>query len=62
MFLDFRERGREKIETERDTDRETERQRERERERNIDVREKHQLVASCKCPNWGSNLQPRYVP
>ena len=25
--------------------------REREREKNIDVREKHQLVASCTCPN-----------
>ena len=34
----------------------------RKRERNIDVREKHQSVASYKCPHWGSNLQPRHVP
>ena len=33
-----------------------ERERERERERNID-----QLVVSFKCPDWGSNPQPRYV-
>ena len=44
MFIDFRERGRE-----------------RQREKNIDVREKHQLVASCVCPDWGSNLQPFHV-
>ena len=36
--------------------------REGERERNIDVREKHQLVASHTHPNWGPNLQARYVP
>ena len=34
----------------------------RERERNIDVKEKHQLIASHMCPDWGLNLQPRYVP
>ena len=32
------------------------------RERNTDVREKHQSVASSTCPDWGPNLQPRYVP
>ena len=47
MFIDFRERGKE---------------RERERERNIDVREKHQSVASRMLPDQGSNLQPRDVP
>ena len=35
--------------------------REKERERNIDVREKHQLVACCTCPDWVPNLQPRCV-
>ena len=25
-------------------------------------REKHQYTASCTCPDWGSNPQPRYVP
>ena len=45
MFIDFRER-----------------RREREREGNTNVREKHQSVVSHRCPNWGSNLQPRYVP
>ena len=30
--------------------------------RNIDVNEKHQLVASPMCPNQGLNLQLRYVP
>ena len=39
-----------------------EREERRERERNIDVREKHGLVASQKCPDWGSNLHPTYVP
>ena len=34
---------------------------ERVRERDIDVREKHQMVASCMCPDQGSNPQPRYV-
>ena len=34
----------------------------KERERNIDVREKHQSVASCRHPNQGLNLQPRHVP
>ena len=33
-----------------------------ERERNIDVREKHQLVAFCTCLEEGSNLQPRHAP
>ena len=32
----------------------------RERERNIDVREKHRLVASCTQSDQGQNLQPRY--
>ena len=35
--------------------------REGEWERNIDVREKHQSVASCLHPDWGQNLQPRRV-
>ena len=35
--------------------------REKERERNIDVRERHQSVASCMCPDWGLNTQPKYV-
>ena len=42
-----------------------ERKREREegRERDIDVRrEKQKLGASCICPDWGSNLQPRHGP
>ena len=39
-----------------------ERKGETERERNIDVREKHQLVASRTCTNQGLNLQPKYVP
>ena len=25
-------------------------------------REKHQSVASCMCPDWGLNAQPRHVP
>ena len=41
---------------------EREERRERERERNIDVREKHQSVASRMLPDQGSNLQPRYGP
>ena len=36
--------------------------REKERERNINVRENHQLVASCMRPDQGWNLQPSYVP
>ena len=57
LFLFLWERERER---ERDRDRQTEREmRERERERGIDVREKHQSVASCTCPDWGSNPQPR---
>ena len=43
-------------------EREREMERERGREKNINVREKHQLAASHKCPNWGLNPQPRYVP
>ena len=35
---------------------------EREKERNIDGKEKHQLVASLMCPDWGLNPQPRHVP
>ena len=45
MFIDFKERGRE-----------------REKEGNIDVKEKHQFVASHRCLNQGSNQQPRHVP
>ena len=36
--------------------------RKRERHTDIDVREKHQVVASCMCPDQGSNPQPRHVP
>ena len=32
------------------------------RDENIDVREKHRLVASPMCLDRGLNLQPRYVP
>ena len=32
------------------------------RERNIDVKEKQWLLASCTCPSWGLNRQPRYMP
>ena len=35
---------------------------ERGKERNINVREKHQFVASCMHPDWGLNPKPRYVP
>ena len=34
---------------------------ERERERDREIL-KHQSVASCMSPDWGSNPQPRYVP
>ena len=51
MFIDFIEGG---ITGEREG--------ERERDRNTDVREKIWLVASCRCPDQGSNLQPRDVP
>ena len=37
------------------------REREREREKNIDVREKHQLVASRARSDGALNPQPRYV-
>ena len=37
-------------------------ERERKWERNINVREKHWLVASLMCPDWGSNLQPFSSP
>ena len=37
-------------------------ERKRKGERNIDVRKKHQSLASHTRPVWGSNLQPRYVP
>ena len=36
--------------------------REKERERNTDMREQHQLVASCMHPNQGLNPQPGHVP
>ena len=39
-----------------------ERGRDREMERNIDVREKHQSLASCMCSDWGPNPQPKHVP
>ena len=50
-------------ERERDSERKSEtetsvRERESERERGSDVREKHWLVASCTCHNWGLNLKP----
>ena len=35
---------------------------EKERKRNIDMREKHGLVASHTCPNQGPKPQPRHVP
>ena len=37
-------------------------ERERERKRNIDTREKHWMIASHMCWDWGWNSQPRYVP
>ena len=36
--------------------------RDKERERNINVREKHWLVAFSVCPDWGMNPKPRHVP
>ena len=36
--------------------------REREKKRDSYVREKHRSVVSCTHPEWGSNLQPKYVP
>ena len=39
-----------------------ERRRKGEREGNIDLREKHCLVASCMHPDWEPNPQPRHVP
>ena len=40
-------------------ERKGERERERKREKcNIDMRERHQLVASCTCPDQDSNPQP----
>ena len=44
------------------TERERKKEREKERKRNINVRDKHQLVASHSCLDQGLNLQPRYVP
>ena len=55
MFIDFRERGREGGERERDRGREGE----GERGRDINLREKHQLVASPMCPDQELDLQPR---
>ena len=57
MFIDCRKRGRKK-----EGGREGGQGEERQRERDIDMREKHGLVASHTCPNQGVNLQPRYVP
>ena len=51
MFIDFRERGRER-------ERVVGGERERERERNMDVREKHCSLASQMCPDWDWNPQP----
>ena len=45
-------------EKEKEGERKRERESEKERERNISVWEKHSLVASHVCPDWGSNLQP----
>ena len=39
-----------------------ERGREGEKEKNIDIREIHRLVASCRPPTKGPGLQPRHVP
>ena len=36
--------------------------REKNRERNIDMREKHQWVASCMSLDWGPTPQSRHVP
>ena len=48
-FIDFRERRRERVGGgERDWD--------------IDMREKHQSIASCTHPNWRLSPQPKYVP
>ena len=47
-------------ESERETEKKEEEE-EEERERNINVRNTDQ-VASCKCPDQGSNLQLRCVP
>lgn len=49
FFLNFRERGRE---TEGG----------KEREKNINVRDKHQPLAPCTCPNRVANTQPTYMP
>ena len=38
------------------------REREEEKEGNINMREKHQSVASCIHPDWGLNPHPRPVP
>lgn len=51
MLLLFRER-----------EGEEEWQRERESEADINVREKHTLVASLTHSDWGSKLKPRDVP
>lgn len=56
MFIDFRVRGREGRREKEERDREVERQREK------TERGKHQLVASHKRPDWGSNLKPGYAP
>ena len=42
--------------------RERRKEREREREKIINVRDKHQPVASCPCPNRASHPQPTHVP
>ena len=36
--------------------------RDKKRDRNVDVREKHRLVASCTSPDWEPNPKPRCVP
>ena len=47
---------------ERDTYIYRERDRQTDRQTDMDVREKHLLVTSHTCPNWGLNLQPSHVP
>ena len=58
MILERREGGRE---GERERGREGERERGREGGRDVDVRKKHQSVASHTCPDQGWNLQPWHI-
>ena len=65
MFIDFRERegkrGREGNIDVRERKGVGERERVQ-KKRNINMRKKHQSVASHTCPDQGSNLQPGCVP